>query len=428
MATRLQVLAAVVLGLPCAVLAQPPDAPDEISNPQSAQYLPLLPIALDEWLAQNGGLTRLKLKMDGATADEIADEVRQQSGVEVEPYRDLRGDEDKVPRFSVEATGQPFWEAVLQWNRGTQALYMDSLANVRHDSTLTGWQLVTWNLIESGIQAQAGPCLLVASEISVNRWRQRKLIPAGQSTESGLLALSGSLLIDPRLRPLILGKALVVEGATDDQGRAIKAGHEFLYPWLEDSQELRFQLATPAHDATHLRSLKGLLRLAVVTKHQKWEIDLKAMPKAERKFKSAEAEVTLRFDGLVAQGNEAPGVPTEPHSWKALFYLKRTDIGPRRVFFSKGTDALFGARLGSHEDTTRAIRVLNAQGEVLPVKNFDSSGGGDEPTRLLDIKATIERGSQPDLQKATPAKIIIDLPLEWREVQIPFELKDLPLP
>ncbi len=388
-----------------------------------------MPLKLDDWLAANGGLTHLKLKMDNATADEIAGEVKKQTGVEIVPDQQLRGAEQNVQRFSVEATGQPFWEAIRDWNKSDKP-NAPTLSLQRDWSHPGGWRMVTWNSGPPGRWLQAGPCLFGANSLSVSHTRSRSLDPkddpkvnpkAAPSSESNTLSMQCSMLIDPRLRPLILGLITQIDSASDNLGRPLAQRENYQQIWLDDNNDYsNFNLEAPAPDATRLRSLKGTLRLGVITKHEKWEVDLKANPKATRSFKSQESEFTLRLDGV------------EPRlsSWGLRLHLERKDIGPKRVFKAKSERNMGGqeARLGPYQDVMRSVRLLNAEGQPLSLNGSSSRENEDNGVHTIDIEMTVSQNDDKDLEHSTPAKLVVDVPLEWREVDVPFEFQDLPLP
>ncbi len=409
-----------------------PAAGPQVDPNAGPQELPLLPIMLEDWLASNGGLTRLKLKLDNATANQIASEVKQQTGVEIVPDDSMRGAAQNVPHFSVEAAGQPFWEAVSQWNRVAKP---DAL---RLSLWLGEWNSpgslgVTWQPVSAGRALNLGPCRLMLSSVQLSHSLSRSLDPAadprlnpkaeGPEAQDSL-SLTGSLRIDPRLAPRIEGLLWEIREARDDTGQALKPDDSYDSPSLDGNPvpDANFSLSAPVGAARRLSLLRGVMRLAVLTKSEPWEIPLAVDPtatlKAQRSFKSDEAQVSVRFDGITAH----------PNGWSALFHLERKEAGPRRVFKSQGENGQ-SASLGEDNDTTRAIRLLASDGHELLHYSSNSRSGEENGARTLDIEVNIERnGEQKDLEKTTPAKIIIDIPLEWREVQIPFEFKDLPLP
>ena len=80
-------------------------------------------------------------------------------------------------------------------------------------------------------------------------------------------------------------------------------------------------------------------------------------------------------------------------------------------------------------DMARNIRFLNAEDETLKSSPTNTYLGEENGVLWRDMEITVERDRAiKDVEKTTPAKIQIDVPLEWREVLIPFEWKNLPLP
>lgn len=459
---RLQVLAPLLLAAPLAwgvaSRAQPPDVPNAISAPQAATRpngrppeLPLLPLALDAWLQQRGGETKLTLKMENATAEQIAAEVSRQTGLNVVAAPHLLGDEETGPYFSVEATGQPFWQAVREWNRARKPAPELNVGpprilhraggelGLQHDwSDRNRWMLSTFGQREDGIVAQAGPATLRATNIQLSRVRSRALgaragvnpVPGRlPEQERARLSIHGQLQIDPRLQPFVAGVIAEVRSATDGQGRAIAPTRSFSPPMsgMNGDTFLSFGLDEPAANAVVIQQLSGVLRLAVVSRSEKWEIDTAATPKAQKTFQSEDGEVTLRFDGLVERAG----------SWTAQFFHSRKALPQPRVF--KAGD---GWGMGQSMDWSslhRAIRLLDAEGVALPSGGSSMTGGGEPGTPGISLDLSVGRrgilrrngvalNEVENKPVAPPAKIVIDLPLEWREVQIPFEIKDIPLP
>jgi hypothetical protein len=414
-----------------ALRAQPPEeaaaAAVAVAKEAEARDQALEPMALDAFLAQNGGLSRLKLDMESATADEVAEEIKRQSGLEVTPDGNLRGDEAKVQRFWVRAEGE-LWPAVMSWQRDFKGKKEgENRLHLRRDyNNRSRWMLSPWGHSQSGRLLQVGPCTLVASYISLNRSRSISLDPDAEPEQTkpsplqSSVSIQSNVVVDPKFSPLLMGMLAEVESATDDKGRALKPQENHNSPQYDDehSSYLHFSLGGPEEDTKRIASLKGTLRLAVLTKREKWEIDLAAPPKAAQTWKSGGTEVSMRFDGLAPRLN----------GWTARFHVTRKDPGPRRMF-KANREHSWGISLGEYHDTARAIRVLNAQGQTLPSNGSESRSSEHEGVRSLDLEINISRdGEGPDLERGEPAKIIVDVPMEWREVRVPFEFKDLPIP
>ena len=425
MATRLQVLAAVVLGLPCAVLAQPPDAPGDTSTAQVEGRLPLLPLKLADFLASHKADSRLTLKMDNVTPAEIAQEVKRQTGIEIVPDLSLLGEGEKAPRYSVEAKDQTFWQAIRAWNREQNG------PRVVRDYGANRFRMFHGQVSDPGMGFPIGPCLLVVSAMQQGEMRMIQLREAGPGEPPALtrsdyssLSFQSRVLIDPRLQPFVSAVVADVEAATYDQGRPLKVRSRDAYNSVhgigngEFDAGLAFDL--PPQNARRISTLRGVLRLAVITRSQKWELDLATTPKASQRFDSEGGGAIVHFEGLEPSGE----------GWSAKFLDSRLPGAPGPQRFLGGKDSTVTAASLSSNSLPHAVTILNSRGERLPASGY-SRGPGEGGASKWDISLRRRRDQHGDFEPeevGAPAKIIIDLPLEWREVQIPFEIKDLPLP
>lgn len=421
MQTSPQVLAplALLLALAPRLAAQPPDAPANIAaaKPEAPPAPPpLLPIKLDEWLAQNGGLARLKIKMEKATASEVAAEIKKQTGVDVEVGQNFRAGEN-APRFTVESNGEPFWTAVANWQKGKKG--GEPELHVNREYGEGGLKLSPWSHAQAGRGIDAGPCRVAISYLSVSRSHSVSLAEGAKAdpNESRSMHLQGSLQVDPRLRSRILGMLWDVT-ARDDKGRAVKEEHNYSQPWLRDNDGgwMSLQLGAPEPDAKAL-TLAGAMRLAVVTKSEKWEVSLDAAPGTQKEFKGAGLEATVRFDGMEARRR----------NWEAAFTWTRKAVGPERIFKGTGEHGQ-SARLSDWNALHGAVRLVNDEGETVASSFSFVEEEVKDGARVLEADVSARRPRQGDIEKSTPVRAIVEVPLEWREITIPFEMKDLPLP
>ena len=419
-------IASILLLLPCVVRAQPPEVVVPGPTPSAPLFrgpaLPIEPLKLEDWLASRGGMTTLKLQMDGAKAAAIAAEVQRQSGI---PIAAMSGMEQEPGlAFSVEATGQPFWEAISQWNRGQRKLHLGANWAGENGDALFVLNLST--AMPEGRGLPLGPLYLVASSVSVSNSSERSVAinavgvaqraPTVQAQNN--LRLQSSLFIDPKLAGDIAGVIAEVERVADDQGRVIAMQPHFgtptgtMRPRGNEPIDLTFITEAPRQGARRLSLLRGVMRLAVVTKREKWEIDPRIMGPQEKKFQGDGGEVMLRFNRLRVGENHST----------AYFRIERR--AGRRGFALRGNTATF--ELGGFNDTLAAMRAFNAEGRSMPASGGGGNGGLDGG---IDIEASFPANQNNlDPEENTLTRIVIDLPLEWREVQIPFEIKDLPLP
>jgi hypothetical protein len=71
-------------------------------------------------------------------------------------------------------------------------------------------------------------------------------------------------------------------------------------------------------------------------------------------------------------------------------------------------------------DIGRMIKLIDAKGRTL---RYQGGGGGDS-TVTAHFGTFQEDGEKSE----APQKMVFEIPLEFRELVVPFELKDLPLP
>lgn len=397
---RLQVLAACALLLAPALAAraQPTAAPEQ------APEMPLLPLGLEDWLALKGGLTRFKFEAQNATAAEIARALREQTGLDVEITDDMALPLENPPRYSIEAAGQPLWEAVAMWKRGNKALGLK-------ESYLSGrWTLSPWNVMREGAGLSAGPCFLAATHLSIERAATLKA-QNQLGDASNFLTIEVSIRIDPRFAPQVLALAPQMESAVDDKGRSVAVSKQAQLEWPRGTELNVFpHLEAPAGDARFLRSVKGTLRLAVQTQGERWEVDLEEAGPRQKSFKSDASQVTARFEKLESQGE----------GWVVKLSFEQKSLGANRVF--KSRDDNWWAELSSAFEGRSGVSVLSASG-----RKMFSTGSQDKSSFENGVhKSSTE--IRYDAADSPPTKLIVEVPLEWREVQIPFEFKDIPLP
>lgn len=401
---RLQVLALALLSLPAAQ-----------AQPASGDSAPLLPMTPAEFAARHGEAKRLKLKLQGAAPSEIAAAVSRQIGVEVGVSDRLKSIAGASLRFSIQADGQPLWKAIREWNRGPGTLKL-----ARDHESRGQWKLFEGTMI-GGRAVQAGPFEVLATQVDASRYRVLNFdtrFPQRPTADSLMLKLS--LRADPKLQDAISALIVHIESAVDDTGRSLTAGTDADTSWQPNDVEpprddLRavINFAAPAPKARSIRLLRGRLRVATVTKSVAWEIDPSATATAEKTWVEGNEEICYSFEGLTQAGSY----------WMARFQATRAANGPRRIF--KVASPWGQSIVGSAEELMRSVRFVDAAGQSAPgLRGNGYSTPGVEKTSFR-VVTPFDFGAA---RGEKPAKIVVDVPLEWREVQFPFEFRDLPLP
>lgn len=389
--------------------------------------LALLKMDEKEFIAQHGGLSRLNLKMQNASAQQIAAEVQRQTAAEVQrptgfetlPVAKLQGEGANRERFWVEASGQPFWQAIATWNRGASKLSAQASYHAGHMSRLE--LLSGYPQFGHGPAQMVGPCYLMANvanaaEAYGEHRRRELLIPL-------------TILPDRKFLPFIAGVLIETDEAIDDRGRTIAVtadqmdGHRSVsYGGGGDDYTAILRFDLPDGNARLLRSVKGRLRLAVASRSERWEINLQQTPTAEKTFQGDSFSVTYRFDGIVQNADPRDGET-------ANFRIRRSLQGEQLArFFKLREDSEESLSLPDTRELMHSVRVLDALGNQLSSSSGQQQFGVEDGTRIINMQLRISR--DPNAQKrkqSAPAKIVVDVPLEYREVQIPFEFTDLAL-
>lgn len=407
--------------------AQPPEVGKKVPAKVPAKpKLPLLKMPLENFVAAHGGLTYLTLQMKNATAAEIGAELEKQSGLKIEVEGNLASmAADKATRFSVEADNLPFWQAMFEWNRGPKELVFGSEFSASNRSFLY-WG--SYGL--PGRSVAAGPCHLMLHSLGVTHQRQRNFSAHKSATKAlDVMALYASLRFDPKFAPFIARHVVKIEKASDDKGRElitldevpkeVKTNH---YP-SESNYDASLAFGAPAEDAQKL-NVQGTIRLVVVSKSQRWEVEPRKTPDAEKTIVDASGDVVLHWQKvtnpdqrvefklwLKRKGEETPPLP----GWGAT--AKKEEVEFVQDAFALAEDSI-----------DKTLHFFNKEGAELSFLTSRSTQSNRAlGSRTLNFTFPRWR-NEKDMEKFTPAKIVLDVPLEWREVSVPFELKDVPLP
>jgi hypothetical protein len=164
---------------------------------------------------------------------------------------------------------------------------------------------------------------------------------------------------------------------------------------------LTASLQSPEGLGTRLVRLKGQNRVLMQTRSETWEVpDVSSAP-APSKSIAGRRYVVEEFKG--------------------------TGAGPDAYQF-KFTMIREVARSEPWQQFGRGVRVTleDAQGHKLSPRGYGGGGSDEKITHTYTFSRDIDGGNG---QKTGPAaKLVVEVPTEVREVSVPFEFTDLPLP
>ena len=76
------------------------------------------------------------------------------------------------------------------------------------------------------------------------------------------------------------------------------------------------------------------------------------------------------------------------------------------------------------------VQLLDDKNRALKRVKIEPQLGGDTGTRIITITSTFRpvQSEEENLRTETPAKLVLDYASDYRELVVPFEFKDIPLP
>jgi hypothetical protein len=397
-----------VLALPVSHgTAQPPEPTIKAPERVVAREPVLLPsMTADELHRAIGGPTLVTVKLANATAQEAFDALRKQSSVPVNPYTATQWATFNKKTSPVNIVRQPFWLAM----RELQNIWNFRVENypVRPGLTLMPYSDERGDRIQS-----IGPCLFSINGLnyarSVSFGRDGKVVPAND------FSISGRAFLDPKIQVLRGSSYYQIDEAIDEKGRSLRRDATST-PLATETNLIRLNVPLQAQDGIRktLSRLKGTLGFVAVTRHETWEV-----PNA---LQVRDVVKTITRDG-VEERYFVDAVRKEGDDYHVQITVSRPRNEVRRtVRLSNGRNLVIVE--SSHYEQ---VRLLDAQNRDWPRLTYRVQNQGDRQTSIISTTIIFRKRAGAD-EVGAPAKLIVSVPSQWREVRVPFEFKDLPLP
>jgi len=304
---------------------------------------------------------------------------------------------------------------VLEQQRATKvSLDIDHLSfwdAMRIITEKTGYALQQWDntgvkLMQGGPQAEGVSVVsgaYVVSAVRVSRSRSVELGGAHNAYEDFNVQLSARA--EPKLRLLRVGYAPNLEEAVDEHGNSLLPEAHAQAPGgyaIAPAGAWQFpaRLHAPPNVGTRIARLKGSIDVSVQTRYEQLEVPDVVSARSVNKVAGG-----VRF---VIKELRRTG-----ETW-SLDLVARPD-GARPDEWERMQQVL----------TTADIKLLDARGEVFQRTGSSTSGGPEQ------VEMTIEftpRAWGHDRKLGEPAKLVWTVPTETRDVSVPFEFRDLPIP
>ncbi len=407
----LKALCGLVLLLTPLAGAQPANTPHAGGAPSPPTPVPPQPQTIEpiSWEALSrllGGPSLLSVHLNEATPQQVVQALSEQSPL---PFSLYGADWSRATKITADFEQQPFWLVVRQLEQ--QGGFLAGFDIWRPGVALRLVGPRPW--IPLG---QQGPFDFT--------FRSAELAPqdpgTGRDKAESQLRLVFRMLIDPKVRFLDGTFYLRLTEALDDQGHSLMPDtpeDNFSSSGHQTNQSMQFlDLSLKPHPAMskRLKRVAGELRTLVVTRQETWEIgnplqvtnQAKVMERGKSRDRFLLEQTRQQGDDYVVDLTLA-----HPQAEAPPFY--RTADG--REFFLGCED--FGP-----------VRLLDVMGRDLANWVFDTDYLGGQAVTLATVKCVFHRDAHDPAPAGAPAKLLITVPTEWRELVVPFEFHDLALP
>ena len=351
-----------------------------------------------------GGPTLVTVHLKDVPAQAVLEALSKQSRV---PLRLLFMDDVvPAPKYTIDIEKQPFWTALLEVCRQLQLA--PQLAGDRN----------VQDLLPGNPDDALGVLVPLHPLVTLTAREMRHEHTFSLKGDKGAFQVlqevhgvyfNGWALIDPKIRvaPNTTVNVDITE-AIDDKGQKLlheQPGASFVQsPVLWD---LQFNMDGIPDAGKKLASLKGVIKAFVVAKSERWEVT--DLTNAKPQSKTIKTPQGNEIYHIVDMGqDEKQYEVTIAVTWPA-----QAAIAPDEDF---NVQQLRMAR----QDLGALTRLLDAQGRDIPY--LSSKVDGESITLMF------ARQAEGENVPGVPKTLVLDIPLEFRELQIPFEFKDVPLP
>jgi hypothetical protein len=232
----------------------------------------------------------------------------------------------------------------------------------------------------------------------------------GQPTPLRHIEFTLDVFVDPAVWLDGIARELQVEVARDQDGRSLVAADNARRPEIASVyrrnswvQPIRVPLQYPPPESTRLAELRGTLRVSVVTRVDTLRLGDLARDRQEDLHLG---DARLRLRGAQSQAAGA---------WELPLTLWR--------------DGRDGAAWDELRRSVREadLRITDAAGRPMRTRVELNTGNGESFSGFISAQQ-YHSGPRPAPPAVPPAKLTWSLPVDAREVAVPVEFHDLPLP
>jgi len=344
--------------------------------------------------------TLITLQLNQADADAAIAELSHQTGFEIKPYNDSSWKQGPMGKVTLSVDKQPFWSVLLQM--GTQA----GFSLMQNDSV--GRRLTLLPFHQGGQDASKYPTFISGAFLiqGTGIQRQSTVEFATGKTISRSLNMQLMIYVEPRVHVLGIENTPEILQATDNHGHSLLTPSQNRNVAFQNSRTLAWgvsvSLNVPEKDlGDSIPLLRGRLHATVQTKSETIEIPEILTAKEQTKTVGRRR---ITFKSFKKQNER---------QYQAEIVIRRN---------ASMSDEEF-----SHFGEGVTVRLLDSEGNEYWSNGGGSSNNGDEITRqIFFYKRSRDEGGGANL--GDPSKLTIEVPTVSRNVAVPFEFVNLPLP
>jgi hypothetical protein len=358
---------------------------------------------LDE--GRMSGPTLVTIRLASATPRQVFAELARQGYTEIHPNPpDLLDSGDFAPA-DFDISGELFWSAMLQACRTWDLSAINASPGVL---SLTRIAAAPATAITTGRSAERivglAPCQVngafLVSAINISRTHTVDL--SSRENIRRYCGIQILVLPEPKVRILQGSSTATITEAVDEHGNNLRPPvlqHDTLQSPYSPFWFAHCQLAPPLESGVRLARLRGFMRFVVQTRVETGQID---NPLAARNAQATVAGRRFILQSLTQKGD---------------------------AYIARITAQRAGANNNEFSGVNAPIQfqLLDEQGVPLGRQGLPQMRGATP--EQVEIEVQFQRMSLADgPSPGEPARLIWDVPVDSREIEVAFEFKDLPLP
>lgn len=325
------------------------------------------------------GPSLITLHVKDAAPGEVFSILSRQCGTPLPTWPEKLWDEPNWPKLTLDFDRQPFWDVIADLGKRLQIDYLNSEPQEIRIARDSGHPPAAMFV--------SGAFLITADPIVFRNGMNIEVSVYGEPKVIVTRAVSFKL-----------------ERAEDDHGNPLlpqTSRRMFGRRFRTGSRQLPMPFQRPPDEVSHIGRLKGTITIVVQVATETWEVKDPASMSATTRLVDS-VPVTLESLFPARAGGEGYEL------------LAALPVG----FSSRGTQ----------DEITELIRkrmqVLDDHGRELKLSMVDSRGTSDG----AEVTADFTPGDPPDGGRVgPPAKILWNIPTETRQLDIPFDFKQIPI-